>query len=176
MIEQGVSFYYYIIMLTLALAALSWVLPFYGFIKKRWKGLGIGCLLQPVAVFILCLLLYGSAYLFQKYDLDKQRSDAMVVVKKADGEEGTKTWYLKSNDECFFEYKNNDGKSNLKAYGNVRLFDVVPVDSTSVCVDDHITVRFDVGKRKVTALEYEEPIEVVSVDWDKVKEYLQKQH
>ena len=40
--------------------ALLWVasifIPFYGFIKKRWKGLAIGCLIQPIIVVLVCVL------------------------------------------------------------------------------------------------------------------------
>ena len=55
-----------------------------------------------------------------------------------------------------------------------KLYDVVPLDSFSVCVDDRIVVRFDLKNRMATATNYGEPIEVVRIDWDKVNAYFEK--
>jgi hypothetical protein len=51
---------------------------------------------------------------------------------------------------------------------SIKLFDVVPLDSSSVSIDDRVVVRFDYKKRQITATDFGEPIEVVSIDWDKI--------
>lgn len=38
----------------------STVIPVYGYYRKRWKGAALGCLLQPVACFIVFMLFAGG--------------------------------------------------------------------------------------------------------------------
>ncbi len=173
MIEQGLLFYIIIFMIVAALVAASCFIPIYGFLRKRWKGLAIGCLLQPIICAVVCALIVLGVYFYQKREIRQYRENAMVTVRKYDGDDNALTWYLKADEECFFEKKKKDGELTLVADGNAKLFDVIPLDSFGVCVDDVVTVRFDQGRHKVTATEYDQPLEVVSVDWDKVKEYFE---
>ena len=55
-------------------------------------------------------------------------------------------------------------------------FDVIRLDSlkTSVSVEDRIVVRFDIENEKVSATDYDQPAEVVDVNWDKVRTYFGK--
>ena len=52
-------------------------------------------------------------------------------------------------------------------------YDVIRLDSVAagVSVDDRIVVRFDLKNQQVTATDYDQPIEVLRVDWEKVKAY-----
>jgi hypothetical protein len=43
-----------------------------------------------------------------------------------------------------------------------------------VAVDDRIVVRFDTKKKKVVATDLDTPMEVVNVNWDKVRAYFGK--
>jgi hypothetical protein len=84
-------------------------------------------------------------------------------------------WYLKPDGECFYEFgkedKEKSGNIVIDDYDDIVLYDVVPMDSFRVCVDDVITVEFDIKKRKVKAMNYDKPLEVVNVDWAKVEAY-----
>ena len=175
MIEQGLGFYIISVLVLVMLMVFSIVIPFYGFIRNRWKGLAIGCLLQPVCFALVCVLFFVGVYLYQKYELNGYRNAAMVSVKKTDANGDTHIWHMKTDDECFYECREKGMNSDFLSYDLVKLFDVVPMDSTAVCVDDKIVVRFDLGKHQVTAFEHDEPIEVANVNWDKVKEYWQQQ-
>ena len=96
----------------------------------------------------------------------------MVTVSKTDSTGFVHFWYLKADEECFYEYKEKENlKNEYTGFNRGRLYDVVPLDSCSVCVDDNVVVTFDLKGQKATASEYDEPIEVVKVDWDKVNEY-----
>ena len=39
MIEQGITFYFTFVLFLLLLLVLSIIIPFYGYLRKRWKGL-----------------------------------------------------------------------------------------------------------------------------------------
>ena len=79
------------------------------------------------------------------------------------------------NEECFYEYKEKENEENeYRGFNRGRFYDVVPLDSCSVGVDDKIVVKFDFKNKKVTATEYEEPMEVVNVNWERVTEFFRK--
>jgi hypothetical protein len=103
----------------------------------------------------------------------------MVTLRKTEIKGNTRHTFishLKPDEECFYEYKKtlvSESKDNERNVDE-KLYDVVPLDSFSVCVDDRIVVRFDLKNRMATATNYGEPIEVVRIDWDKVNAYFEK--
>ncbi len=164
--EQGTNLIIGLIILALWVA--SFFIPFYGFIQKRWKGLGLGCLAQFFFCILVMVALGVGRVFYVRSEMRSYRDNAMVTVRK-----DVHVWYLNPNEECFYECE--DSKSgaadSIDVEEKTQLFDVIPLDSTSVCVDDKVVVRFDLKKRMVSAAEYDEPIEVVNVDWDKVNDY-----
>ena len=170
MTEEFFVFYISIALLLALLVVLSLFIPFIGFIRKRWKGLAIGCLIQPVICVVLIMLMVGGSAYYNIRKLRKQRKAAMVTVRKIEKDSDAHYWYLKAGDECFYEFRDTAGEA-LMRIKHLKLFDVVREDSNSVCVDDKIFVRFDLKNRRVTATEYEDTIEVINVDWEKVERY-----
>jgi hypothetical protein len=173
MIEQGLFFYVIIVMVMVILLAATISIPFYGLIKKRLKGLAIGCFLQPFVCALICLLTAVGVYFYQRNELQKYRGGAMVTLRKTDADGKAHFWYLKANEECFYERWNGDEEPEFDGNGKMSLYDVVPLDSFKVCVDDVIFVKFDLEKHEVTAKEYDEPLDIVNVDWNKVKAFFQ---
>ena len=156
-------------MIGILLLIVSTAIPFYGLVRNRLKGLFIGCLIQPVVVTVIILGLIGFLGIFKHCKSQSYHEEAMVTLRKSDGESGSHVWYLKADEECFYEYVSSELITKPKPKND--LFDIVPVDSQSVCVDDHITVTFDLKNRSATATDYDEPLEVTNVDWNKVQEY-----
>ena len=136
-------------------------IPIYAYSRKRWKGLAIGCLLQPIAcAVVICLIVLGIISYF-----------AMVTVRGLDvgnHSKDTLTWYLKDDEQCILVCNNQND------YDHLRFSDVIRLDSVSVTVDDRIVVRFDTKKNKVVATDLDTPMEVVNVNWDKVRAYFGK--
>ena len=105
----------------------------------------------------------------------------MVTIKTTEaGTYGTDslTWFLKPDEECFVEYKIHkkqeyDSEDSLYVDEKTERFDIIRLDSlkNAVCVDDRLIVRFDLKNQKVTATDFDTPVEVVSVDWEKVKAF-----
>jgi len=159
----------FFISFSLLVIALSTAIPLYGFSRRRWKGAAIGCLLQPVVCVVVIGVVSAAVIAYKLISYEMEMKSAMVTVRSTEpGANGTDTltWYLKPDEECFFDA----GKKSDR-------FDIIPVDSlpTSVSVEDRLVVRFDINSEKVLATDYDQPAEVVSVDWDKVKAYV-RQH
>ena len=177
MIEQ--EFIYYVIgfcvIVVLLLSTFSF--PFIGFSRKRWKGMALGCVIQPVTCAVIVFMTITCIGLLEECSLKKHRSNTMVTLRKV-SPEGTQNWYLNGpKEECYYKFEQGDSvkeEKRRKWSQSSDLFDIVPLDSTSVCVDDRIIVKFDLKKRQVTATDFDKPIEVVSVDWDRVDWYWTK--
>lgn len=163
--EGSISTLGYLIVFDILVIIASIVIPVYGYTRRRWKGVAIGCLMQPVVCLVVIGLALAGIFIYETIILKMERDSAMVTVKSVeqcvDGSD-TLTWYLKADEECLYR---SEKKSDR--------FDVVRLDSlkTGVSVEDRIVVRFDIEHQKVTATDYDSPAEVVGVDWDKVKAY-----
>ena len=149
----------------------SIVIPFYGYMRKRWKGLALGCLIQPIACIVVFGVVFGGIIAYEVLALRQQCESAMVTVKTIEqGANGTDTlkWYLKDDEECLVRSKENEEKR--------QRYDVVRLDSLAagVSVEDRIVVRFDLKNQKATATDYDQPIEILKVNWDKVRAYFEK--
>ena len=92
----------------------------------------------------------------------------MVTVRSIEqdvNDTDTLTWYLKTDGECLLDSDDADDR-----------FDVIRLDSLSagVSVEDRIVVRFDIKNQKASATDFDQPAEVLDVNWEKVKDYFGK--
>jgi hypothetical protein len=181
-VEEFGFLFFFIVLIILA----SLMIPFWGYSRKRLKGLTIGCLLQPVICIIVILILLVGTALYESRTIRQTRKAAMVTIRSTESHpQGNFTlmWYLKPDEECFAEFMTDSlaKKGNHPVFerfageGHRRhYYDIVRLDSTSLNVEDRIVVKFDTKNQKVTATDYDKPAEVVSVDWEKVKAYLNR--
>lgn len=174
------EFYLYVILALAVIVMLSFFLPCYGFLRKSWKGLGMGCLLQPVAIILGFLLVLLFSYLYNNYQINQNYKDAMVTVHEAYFENPDSvwhTWYLKPDEECYHEHRfsevDEDGDTVHRNVANC--YDVVRIDSTTVGVEDRIVVCFDLKNHTAIATSLNDTVEIIQIDWPKVEAYLQKQ-
>ncbi len=180
LIERSLSEALVLLFLVALIIALSIAIPFYAYNRKRWKGFALGCILQPIVCVIAICLLFAGSMAYEVVSLMLECKSAMVTVRTIEpGSFGadTLTWYLKPDDECFVECERNDDlyKDDVgEIHRRFDRFDIIRHDSVSLCVEDRIVVWFDFKNQKVTATNYDEPIEVMGVDWDKVKTYFGK--
>ena len=162
--------YIYVLMLAFALSIIivmaSVIIPIRLFNWKRWKGLILGLVLQPIVCAILISCVFMGIVGYTKSKADRQRESAMVAVctVKADSTKtDTLTWYIKADDECFLV----DDKE-------FKAFDVIRLGHSSVGVEDRIVVKFNVKKKQAVATDFGKPIKVEKVDWEQVRDYLNK--
>ena len=148
--------------------AISTFIPVYGYLRRRWKGLAIGCLVQPVVCAALIGAAVAGAFFFHDQKSEREKNSAMVTVKSIEknvNDTDTLTWYVKTDGECLLDSDDADDR-----------FDVIRLDSLSagVSVEDRIVVRFDIKNQKASATDFDQPAEVVDVNWEKVKDYFAK--
>ena len=168
LIDGSVTMVSFCLIFALLVFAASIFIPISGYIRKRWKGLAIGCLIQPIVFVVVCCLVFGGIVAYEVLTVQRQTKAAMVTVQTVEqGTEGADTvkWYLKDDEECL-----------MKSEGHRERYDVIRLDSVAagVSVEDRIVVRFDLDNQQVTATDYDQPIEVINVNWDKVKAYFGK--
>ncbi|MBO6034025.1 MAG: hypothetical protein J6Q22_21735 [Prevotella sp.] len=173
-----------VLLVTILVVMASVAIPIIGYQRKRWKGVAIGCIMQPVVCGVFFCVLLAGAVIYRLISNNNQRQSMMVTVRTTEpGAYGVDTleWYLKPDDECFVDYRRLEKTSStesdsLNIHKYTNCFDIIRLDSlnTSVCVEDRIVIRFDLQNQKATATDYDQPIEVVDIDWDKVKAYFNK--
>lgn len=193
LIDNNISAYLLIFLITTLIVIFSIAIPIYGFKRKRIKGLALGCILQPIACVVTIFLIAAGICLYEINTIRQTRKKAMVTLHAVEDRPIGKTaftWYLKPDDECFMEFMpiekdKEKGKGITENYINEnknieeidqgrKYYDIIRLDSVSLGVEDRIVVRFDLKNRKVTATDDHKPIEVTQVDWEKVKAYLDK--
>ena len=160
------KFITYMLCFGVMVIVISTVIPVLGFFRKRWKGLAIGLLLLPVVCAVIIGAVGLGVYYYHEYSVNMEKKSAMVTVRsieKSSNDTDTLTWYLKADEECI----------QLDSEDYEEYFDVIRLDSLSagVSVEDRIVVRFDLKNQKVSATDFDQPAEVVDVNWDKVKAY-----
>lgn len=162
--------YIYILILAFALSIIivmaSIIIPIRLFNWKRWKGLFLGLVLQPIVCAILIFCVFMGIVGYHESKTNRQRESAMVAVctlRTDSAKTDTLTWYIKADDECFQVDKKD-----------IRAFDVIRLDQASVGVEDRIVVKFNVKKKQVVATDFGKPIKVEKVDWEQVKAYFGK--
>ena len=162
--------YIYVLMLAFALSIIivmaSVIIPIRLFNWKRWKGLILGLVLQPIVCAILIFCVFMGIVGYHESKTNRQRESAMVAVctLRADSAKtDTLTWYIKADDECFLV----DDKE-------FKAFDVIRLGHSSVGVEDRIVVKFNVKKKQAVATDFGKPIKVEKVDWEQVRDYLNK--
>ena len=184
------TFYITIVLLVATFLVASIAIPCYGLYRKRLKGLALGCLIQPFVFGLFCILLAIGVRLYHNNEINKCRDAAMVTVRKT-VVEGTDTilytWYMKPDEECLYtvevsgrkDVDNDDEdededseKSDNKKKEDINLFDVVTIDSNTLGIEDRVVVHLDVDSRTATATDFDEPIDVVNIDWEKVENYM----
>ena len=161
----------------------SVVIPYYKFKKKRWKGLAMGCLIQPFACAIASFAILIGIFLYELWVFDKQKDKAMVTVrtleKKGDRVD-TLIWYVKPDEECLMERLRQghdddeaEYRDSTETERDIEWFDVVPIENFphGVNIEDRIMVRFDLKNHSVVATDYDDRAEVTEVDWDKVRDF-----
>ena len=166
--EEIISISIFVVIFGVLVIAISTFIPVYGYLRRRWKGLAIGCLVQPVVCAALIGAAVAGAFFFHDQKSEREKNSAMVTVKsieKNTNDTDTLTWYLKTDGECLLDSDDADDR-----------FDVIRLDSLSagVSVEDRIVVRFDIKNQKASATDFDQPAEVVDVNWEKVKDYFAK--
>lgn len=172
----------WIAFIILLIVVASVVIPIYGYKWKRWKGLALGCLAQPVVCAIVIFSVLIGIFIYELWDFKKEKDKAMVTVRsieKNGDRVDTLIWYVKADEECIMERKKQapsdeeEERDSTDEAKDIEWFDVVPIENFAhgVNIEDRIMIRFDLKNHSVVATDYDDRAEVTKVDWDIVRDF-----
>ena len=184
-IDRDYTTILWIAFIILLIVVASVVIPIYGYKWKRWKGLALGCLAQPVVCAIVIFSVLIGIFIYELWDFKKEKDKAMVTVRsieKNGDRVDTLIWYVKADEECIMERKKQapsdeeEERDSTDEAKDIEWFDVIPIENFAhgVNIEDRIMVRFDLKNKSVVATDYDERAEVTKVDWDQVRDYFSK--
>ena len=81
LIDGAVGMVSFCLIFGLLVTVVSILIPVYGYMRKQWKGLALGCLIQPVVCFVVCCLVFGGIVAYEVLSLRSQTKSAMVSVE-----------------------------------------------------------------------------------------------
>lgn len=184
-IDRDYTTILWIAFIILLIVVASVVIPIYGYKWKRWKGLALGCLAQPVVCAIVIFSVLIGIFIYELWDFKKEKDKAMVTVRsieKNGDRVDTLIWYVKADEECIMERKKQapsdeeEERDSTDEAKDIEWFDVIPIENFAhgVNIEDRIMVHFDLKNKSVVATDYDERAEVTKVDWDQVRDYFSK--
>ena len=184
-IDRDYTTILWIAFIILLIVVASVVIPIYGYKWKRWKGLALGCLAQPVVCAIVIFSVLIGIFIYERWDFKKEKDKAMVTVRsieKNGDRVDTLIWYVKADEECIMERKKQapsdeeEERDSTDEAKDIEWFDVIPIENFAhgVNIEDRIMVRFDLKNKSVVATDYDDRAEVTKVDWDQVRDYFSK--
>lgn len=157
---------------------LSFLLSLFVLFKTRRKWLG--CILQFTSFVILLIL---SGILFAMYRgcvRDSNASEAMVGIKLVEEDRDCRyemTWWMKPDNTYYYEYEKESNQYKVEPCGNdsydgkgtfVRLDSIFAIKAN---INPSFVIYFDLDSQKITPVFNNDTIEVVSTNWERIKEY-----
>lgn len=145
-------------------------------IKKKL----LGCILQFLA-FIASFMVFALLLsMFRSCEASSHKKDAMVGVRlieeDRDCQYETKYW-MKPDDTYYYEYEKGSNKHKVEPCGNdsysgkgtfIRIDSIFAIKAKS---NPDFVIYFDLDSQKVTPVYGNDTLEVISADWDRIKDY-----
>lgn len=157
---------------------LAFLLSLYVFFntKRKW----LGCVFQLFSFIGASLILIFLFVMFGIFQETLEESSAMVGVRQVDETRDCRyerTWWMKPDDTYFliFDKGSNDhrvepcGNDHYRDKGTFTGFDFG--HAIKLDYNPPFVIYFDLNSQKVTPIWDADTLEVVSADWDRIKEY-----
>jgi energy-coupling factor transporter transmembrane protein EcfT len=176
---MGIDEQYFGIVIVIGLAFLLSLVVFFK-IQKKW----LGCILQFftfIALLIFSGMLFGMCSGFVD---SSNESEAMVGVQLIEEDRDcryeTKYW-MKPDDTYYYEYEKESNKHKVEPCGN----DSYSGKGTFICIDSIYAIQarsnpdfiiyFDLDNQKVTPVYGNDTLEVIDINWERIREYFKQQ-
>jgi energy-coupling factor transporter transmembrane protein EcfT len=176
---MGIDEQYFGIVIVIGLAFLLSLVVFFK-IQKKW----LGCILQ-FFTFIALLIFSGMLFGMCRGFVDSSNeSEAMVGVQLIEEDRDcryeTKYW-MKPDDTYYYEYEKESNKHKVEPCGN----DSYSGKGTFICIDSIYAIQarsnpdfiiyFDLDNQKVTPVYGNDTLEVIDINWERIREYFKQQ-
>ena len=167
--------------ISIILAILAFLLSFivFRFFKKKWC---LGCFLQLI-VFCILFFAFNAVYIFISCGIGE--SGAMVCVEHVSEDRYCRfkqTFWIKTDGTYYYEFDKgsheqseepcgNDSWSDKGTYSRIESDSINGIKTHS---NPNIEIYFDIKKQEVTPLWDGDTLEVLSADWERIKEYFKQ--
>ena len=166
------------IMITMVVSFIISLLVFFN-AKRKW----LGCILQ-FFTFIALLIFSGMLFGMCRGFVDSSNeSEAMVGVRLIEEDRDcryeTKYW-MKPDNTYYYEYDKGSNHHQAEPCGNDSYSDkgtftrIDSIYAIKVNINPTFIIYFDLNSQKVTPVYDNDTIEVVSANWERIKEYFKQ--
>lgn len=148
--------------------------------KRKW----LGCILQ-FFTFIALLIFSGLLFGMCKGWVDSDNEfEAMVGVRLIEEDRDCRfetKWWMKPDNTYYYEFDKESNLHKVEPCGNDSYSDkgtFIRIDSIyaiKVNINPDFVIYFDLDSQKVTPIYDNDTIEVISTDWNRIKEYFKQQ-
>ena len=172
---MGPSEGYFYSMIAAGLAFLLSLFVFFN-IRRKW----VGCILQ----FLTFILSFGFIVIllvmFRSCEASSHKTKAMIQVRLVEEDRDCRfetTWWIKPDNTFFSEYDKGSNDHKVEPCGNDFYGDkgtFARIDSAyaiKVNINPSFVIYFDLDSMKVTPIWGKDTLEVVSTNWELVKDY-----
>ena len=146
------------------------------FLRLRKKSVLLGCLLQLVSFLILW---FGIIGLYSGLSRPILRSGAMVCVRSVN-EDGNcrfeETYYFKTDGTYYFDYEKGSSNNAETPCGTDSWGDNGSYERIDSCLaikaksNPSFIIYFDLNKREVVPVLYNDTLDVIDADWERIIE------
>ena len=168
----------YIESLIVAVLAIILSLFVHRLFKKRW----LGCLVQFFVFIVIFCVLVPVSHIVMDIVSSSHKDGAMIGVRHTEQDRNCKIqkeWWLKPDDTFYFECDEGITENPETVvpcdielwgdYGNYHRID--SVYAVKMDYNPLFLIYFDLDSMNVTPVWGEDTLEVVSIDWERIKEY-----
>ncbi len=172
---MGLDEQYFSFLIAMGLAFLLSLVVFFK-IKRKW----LGCVLQFfsfigfIIVFIFVLAMFG---LWQETSGEAGAMVGVRLVEETRDCRYERTWWMKPNNTYYFVFDKGSNSHKVEPCGNDHYGDkgnFTCTDSIYAIKMDYnppFVIYFDLDSLKVTPIWDKDTLEVVSTDWERIKNY-----
>lgn len=146
--------------------------------KKRW----LGCLMQFLAFIVIFCLLVPVSHVVMDFVSSSHKDGAMIGVRYTEQDRNCKIqneWWIKPDGTYYYECDKGITDNpetvapcDIELWGDKGTFTRIDsIHGVSININPQFVIYFNLDKQKATPVWGEDTLEVVSTDWELVKEY-----
>jgi energy-coupling factor transporter transmembrane protein EcfT len=147
--------------------------------KRKWTG----CLLQ-LFTFIVLFMVSGFIFAMFRGCVDSSNeSEAMVGIRLIEEDRDCRfetKWWMKPDNTYYYEFEKESNHHQVEPCGNDSYSDkgtftrIDSIYAIKANINPNLVIYFDLDCQKVTPIYNNDTIEVISTDWNLIKEYFKQ--
>lgn len=147
--------------------------------KKRW----FGCILQFFSFIIFFIIFCAILSICRGCVRISNATESMVGVRLIEEDRDCQyetTWWMKADETYYYEYDKGSNHHRVEPcgndsyYGNGSFKRIDSVFAIKANINPTLIVYFDLDSQKVIPVYGNDTIEVISIDWKRIREYFKQ--